>query len=197
MKKALLILLVLFSSMAFVMAETSVSADETLDQTGKSAEMIVSLNLENAESFLIGFSKDGNRTDVGQNDYSGTLELTVDGSTANNNDNNLYVWWDITATKGYSVDLSATKLMISGQSGEPNEIDIFVKGEQSDNSGDVVAIDTSTSIMSDNILTVEQSQTIATKKGSQKLSITTEDLNGKTVSSTPFTGTLTLKIAAT
>ena len=38
MKKALLILLVLFSSMAFVMAETSVSADETLDQTGKSAE---------------------------------------------------------------------------------------------------------------------------------------------------------------
>ena len=197
MKKALLILLVLFSSMAFVMATTSASADETLSQTGTSAEMTVTLNLENAESFLIGFSKDGSRTVENDNDYSGTLELTVDGSTANNNDKNLFVWWDITATKGYTVKLSATKLAIDGQTGDENEIDITVTGVEAANAGDKVEIDTADSTLESTILNVAESQTIATKKGSQQLMITTEDLNGKTVSATSYTGTLTLKIAAT
>lgn len=197
MKKALLILLVLFSSMAFVMATTSASADETLNQTGTSAEMTVTLNLENAESFLIGFSKDGSRTVENDNDYSGTLELTVDGSTANNNDKNLFVWWDITATKGYTVKLSATKLAIVGQTGDENEIDITVTGVEAANAGDKVEIDTADSTLESTILNVAESQTIATKKGSQQLMITTEDLNGKTASATSYTGTLTLKIAAT
>lgn len=190
MKKALLILLVLFSSMAFVMAASYNSGDSLSDAI--KAGVDVTLNLSNVQNFRIGFSDDGTHkeSDV----YASGFALTVDGNVANNGTKQLHIWWDITANQDYTLTLAATPMIINGGAKTSDKINYTVTGT---GDGTAVNIDTSNAASTTvlDVDTTSSSGTVVTETGSQTLTIETEDLDGKTASA-DFKGTLTLTVTA-
>lgn len=190
MKKALLILLVLFSSMAFVMAASFGTGDSLTDPI--EAGVDVTLDLSNVQNFRIGFSDDGTHkeSDV----YDNGFALTVDGNVANNGTKQLHIWWDITANQSYTLTLEATPMIINQGTETSDKIDYTVTGS---GDGTAVNIDTSNTA-SATVLDVDTTSslgTVVTETGSQTLTIETKDLDGKTASA-DFKGTLTLTVTA-
>ena len=190
MKKALLILLVLFSSMAFVMA-ASFGTDNNLTDAVE-AGVDVTLDLSNVQDFRIGFSDDGTHKESAV--YASGFSLTVDGNVANNGTKQLHIWWDITANQSYTLTLEATPMIINQGTETSDKIDYTVTGS---GEGVAVNIDTSNAASATvlDVDTASSSGTVVTETGSQTLTIETEDLDGKTASA-DFKGTLTLTVTA-
>lgn len=190
MKKALLILLVLFSSMAFVMAASFGTDDNLTDAV--EAGVDVTLDLSNVQDFRIGFSDDGTHKESAV--YDSGFALTVDGNVANNGTKQLHIWWDITANQNYTLTLTATPMTINQGTETSEKINYTVTGT---GDGTAVNIDTSNAASATvlDIDTTSSSGTVVTETGSQTLTIETEDLDGKTASA-DFKGTLTLTVTA-
>lgn len=146
----------------------------------------VSFNLADAESFAIGFSKNSSHTPSESTQLAATeLQLSASDKTkADNTKSELFVWWDITTSKAFTVTLEMSdKLTYNGT----NKIEWSVSG--SDGSGitapvDYISLSTSTSTLSDAFIinTVQDGQNVIRNfSGEQELNIETGSVEGKPV----------------
>ena len=196
MRKLLLTLLILSVSVAFIAAASSIDQTTITSGAGTDASINVKLDLQNAESFKLGFSdsEEHDTADV-YGDPDG-LKLSIDGTFATNKKSGeekpLYIWWDITATQNYTVTLSVDGELKNGAgTADADKINWSVSG-----SGDEtpVAIDTLNSTNSTTVIDFNGASTLTSKTGEQELTIKTASLDGKTKGE--FSAQLILNIKA-
>lgn len=187
MKKILIVLAVLILAGSMIFAATT--GDSVGSTSGTSIAALkkptqhVSLDLSTAESFALGFSTDSKHTASESAQLSETvLKLSeTDRSKATNAESPLYVWWDITTSKGFTVTLEMTQALTSTSS----SVSWTVNGEAGSGISDpvsTIALD-SANTKSDEFInyTVAEGSpaTIKHITGEQKLNISTGNLAGK------------------
>ena len=192
MKRILIILFVLVAISIGIFADGASWSGPSLEGAGTPIQN-VSLNLQNMESYAIGFST--NDTGFSESVQTTILMPSADDSTiANNAGSDLFILWDITTTKKIEVKLSKTDLM-NDDTPTPAEIAWSVAGVGTTGEGTVAAINIGTNSAEQPFITLAASKdgTLQHISGNQKLTLTTESLDGKKVDS--YAATLTLTIS--
>ena len=193
MKRTLITLFVLGCISIGIFADNAAWSGSSLESAGTPVQN-VSLDLQDMESYAIGFSTNGAPVSDETSVQTTILEPSAEDSTiADNADSNLFIWWDITTTKRIEVKLSKTNLM--NDDTPPVEIAWSVTGVGTTEEGTVDAISIGTNSAEQPFITLAASEdgTLQHISGNQKLTLTTVPLDGKKVDS--YAATLTLTIS--
>ena len=203
MKRIMMVgLVMLLAGTMFAATNTPIKGNVADTASGVSATQDYTLNLGNVDNYEIGFSTTAVTAFNSQTTApASSVELTVaDGEDVGRNTNaDLYVYWKIASADECYISLSATALKDPGSN---DTIDTRFETELA-GAGMGTAVDSAVTISDTESAAVVSGSLyhfnpadgkIESKAGSQKISIETESLNGKTPGT--YTGTITLTITA-